>query len=221
MLISLLHRIHTIVAHIIAPPICASCTILLDDDMVLCAPCATKLMPVVSYNLAITRNYQVPVFAVCAYQGVVQKLIRAKQSQHIAATRSLGLLIWHKTAIANQQFDYIVPVPLHWRRYATRGYNQAVEIARVLGAQSGKPVLCCLVRSRHTRTQTELSADARTKNVRDAFEVKQSYKNIIRNKRILLVDDVLTTGSTMKECIRALRLERPLSIIGVVAARVT
>lgn len=189
-------------------------------ETVLCAPCMAKLLPVVSYNLPITRTYQVPIFAVCTYQGPIQKLIRAKQVRQIAATRSLALLIWQKTDIAQQQFDYIVPVPLHWRRYATRGYNQAVEIARFLSKESGKPMLCCLTKVRHTRSQTELAAEARIKNVEDAFEVKLGYREVIRTKRLLLVDDVLTTGSTMLECIRALRRERPLSIIGVVAARV-
>lgn len=211
---------HNAILAFIAPAVCARCKTVLDEESVLCASCSVRLQKVASYPLAITKRYTVTVFAAAAYQDIVQELIHAKLHRRLYAARLLGILIWEHTDLATQAFDYIVPVPLHWRRYAQRGYNQADEIARVLSARSGKPVLHCLRRVRSTVTQAGLSAQQRSENVDDAFEVKERYALTVRNARILLVDDVLTTGSTMRSCVRALRMKRPLSITAAVAARV-
>ena len=211
---------HETLLAILAPPMCVRCNVALDRESVFCMHCLMRLQKVASYLLPITKNYAITVFAAAAYQDSVQTLICAKLQRRIAAARQLGILIWEQTDIANQQFDYIVPVPLHWRRYLERGYNQADEIARVLSTRSGKPVLHCLERTRATVTQAGLSADARAENVEDAFALKKRYAPVVRNARILLVDDVFTTGSTIHACARALRMKRPASIIAAVAGRV-
>jgi ComF family protein len=215
-----LEIIYATVTNIIAPPLCVGCKKYLITETVVCAECTKLITPIASHELAITRSTSITVFAVSAYRGIVQDLIRAKQSKRIYATRLLGILIWERTDIAKQHFDYIIPVPLHWSRYAARGYNQSAEIARVLSKKSGKPVLNCIHRIRATPIQTGLSAEERMENVTDAFEIPERYKDMIRGKNLLIVDDVLTTGSTMRACVRALRVERPLGIIAAVAARV-
>jgi ComF family protein len=212
--------LHETMLTILAPPMCVRCNVGLDCESVLCASCLARFPKVASHTLAITKNYAVTVFAASAYQDSVQTLICAKLQRRIAAARQLGILIWEQTDISNQQFDYIVPVPLHWKRYLERGYNQADEIARVISTRSGKPVLNCIERIRATVTQAGLSADARAENVEDAFAIKKRYAPLVRNARILLVDDVFTTGSTIHACARALRMKRPASIIAAVAARV-
>lgn len=217
---SCIFAIHEAVLAFIAPACCARCKTMLEQESVLCISCTLSLRTVASYPLAVTKRYTVTVFAAAAYDGIVQELIHAKLQRRIYAARLLGILIWEQTDLCNQQFDYIVPVPLHWHRYTQRGYNQADEIARALSTRSGKPVLHCLQRIRATVTQAGLSAHERDKNVDDAFAVKERYAHRVRNARILLVDDVLTTGSTMRSCIRALRMKRPLNIVAAVAARV-
>jgi ComF family protein len=212
--------LHETILAFIAPNVCARCKTMLEHESVLCASCNLRLQKVATHSLVITKQYSVTVFAAAAYNDIVQELIHAKLQRRIYAARLLGILIWEHTDLCNQQFDYIVPVPLHWQRYTQRGYNQADEIARALSARSGKPVLHCLHRVRATVTQAGLSAQERDKNVDDAFEVKERYVSMVRNARILLVDDVLTTGSTMRSCVRALRMKRPLSITAAVAARV-
>ena len=212
--------LNDIVCAIIAPPVCVACRRFIDGPAVVCTPCRHSIQPIVSHSLVITKQYAVLVFAVSAYEGTVQHLIRAKQGRKIFAARSLGYLIWDLTDIQFQEFDYIVPVPLHWRRYAFRGYNQAEEMVHALSKRSGKPVLTCLQRLRHTAVQASLSAQERVTNVQDSFRVKNRYHRIVNGARILLVDDVLTTGSTVEACVRTLRRERPLSIIVAVGARV-
>ena len=216
---SLLYVHQTILA-IVAPPVCARCKTVLLQDTVLCTLCAPRIQKVTSHALVITKKYTVTVFAASLYQDIVQELIRAKQQRKMYAARLLGALIWEYTDLANQSFDYIVPVPLHWRRYARRGYNQAYEMAIALSKKSGKPVLNCLQRVRSTKIQAGLSGEERIENVKEAFAVVERYALLVSGARILLVDDVLTTGSTMRACVRALRMKRPSLIIGAVAARV-
>lgn len=103
-------------------------------------------------------------------------------------------------ANALPQVDIIVPVPLHRRRYAERGFNQAEEIARRLGANIGIPSQTVVSRGRYTEQQAKLSRDERQKNMTDAFIASAA----LSGKRVLLVDDVYTTGSTMQSCAKAL-----------------
>jgi competence protein ComFC len=101
--------------------------------------------------------------------------------------------------------DWIVPVPLHPRRLKQRGYNQAALLAHRLGSALGIPVhIDCLRRNRYTVAQTRLSAQERSRNVQGAFSCGGSG---LRDKVVLLVDDVFTTGATLGACSHALRVE--------------
>lgn len=115
--------------------------------------------------------------------------------------------------------EAVAPVPLHWRKLATRGYNQAEEIARGIGAVAGIPVEKGLVkRTRFTTTQTKKGKAERWTNVSGAFVATENLP-----RSILFVDDVLTTGATLEACVRAmLETENPpshIKIAGVALAR--
>lgn len=97
--------------------------------------------------------------------------------------------------------DYIIPVPLHSLRRWQRGFNQAAVIALELGVFLKKPVLCnAMTRKRYTFTQTKKDREHRRRGVEGAFRVRGEYKNVLSGKRVLLVDDVLTTGATVEAC---------------------
>lgn len=100
--------------------------------------------------------------------------------------------------------DALVPVPLHWRRYVSRGYNQAEVLSRAL-CEAADSALCVdttvLARRRSTHQNAKLGHEARLSNVTGAFAVKKD----VRGKRLLLIDDVLTTGATASQCARALK----------------
>jgi len=101
--------------------------------------------------------------------------------------------------------DFIVPVPLHRRRLYVRRYNQSVLLARVIGKECGLPVIPdLLIRTRATKPQTRLSGAERRRNVRGAFRVRRRYHARIENRRLLLIDDVLTTGATVAACTLAI-----------------
>ena len=99
------------------------------------------------------------------------------------------------------QVDLIVPVPLHKSKIRKRGYNQSECICRGISSVTKIPVRAnILVRSRYTTTQTELDISERIDNVSGAFQVREKSRDYITWKKIILVDDVITTGSTINSC---------------------
>ncbi|OXT08732.1 amidophosphoribosyltransferase [Thermoanaerobacterium thermosaccharolyticum] len=104
---------------------------------------------------------------------------------------------------ADIKFDVIVPVPLHRTKLDERGYNQAELLARELSYRFDIIMSKPLRRIRNTKSQTEFSREERMKNLKGAFKVV--YEDMVKNKIILLVDDVLTTGSTLDECAKVLK----------------
>src|SRR5207253_2659559 len=111
----------------------------------------------------------------------------------------------------------LVPVPLHWRRQVTRGYNQAEVIARRLGKACTIPVVRAVRRIRNTETQThQHSAARRAENMKGAFALIDGTK--ITGRHVTLVDDVWTSGATMQAMARVLKVAKPASICAIVVA---
>jgi len=112
--------------------------------------------------------------------------------------------------------DLVVPVPLHWRRLNWRGFNQAEEIAKAI---DGQPLRLSkmLIRTKNTKQQARLKLEERKENVKGAFKVVNRDK--LKGKRILLMDDVFTTGESMKECCRVLKRAGASQVWGLVLAR--
>lgn len=97
--------------------------------------------------------------------------------------------------------DYVLmPVPLHKSRLRKRGFNQAFEIAKELAKTSNLELDTSLIRVKNTQMQAQLKFKERTKNVKNAFEINK----VMTNKKIILIDDVMTSGNTLKECANTL-----------------
>jgi len=113
--------------------------------------------------------------------------------------------------------DYLTPVPLFWWKKLRRTYNQAELLSKIINKETGIPVLNCLVRVKNTRTQTRLDHKKRQENVKNAFRLKKEFS--VRNKKIIIIDDVMTTGATIKECARVLKengAEVVYSLVGAI-----
>ncbi|GBQ68612.1 competence protein F [Ameyamaea chiangmaiensis NBRC 103196] len=118
--------------------------------------------------------------------------------------------------------DLLVPVPLHRARLRHRRYNQAALLARAVGRRSGVPLMVdALVRTRSTTPLAGLGAEARARAVASSIAVRESRRHHVRDRAIVLVDDVLTTGATAGECARALLAAGAARVDLLVAARTT
>ena len=119
--------------------------------------------------------------------------------------------------LTGRRFDFVVPVPLHSARKRERGFNQAELLALSLRRLTGLPVVNALQRTRYTTTQTQFDRNERMENLRGAFRLRRGSN--VQDLRMLLVDDVLTTGSTLSECAKVLKKAGAISVHAATAAR--
>jgi ComF family protein len=119
--------------------------------------------------------------------------------------------------LRGRRFDAIIPVPLHPARERERGFNQALLLGELLSARTEIPLRPLLERVRFTKTQTAFDRAERMENLRNAFRLRRNAD--VQSLRVLLLDDVLTTGSTLSECARVLRKAGAFSVHAVTAAR--
>ena len=150
---------------------------------VFCGACQNRPSPV-SITVA-PLLYEFPVDA-----GL--KALKFRRKLHYAPMFA-GLLL-QALGQSYDEFDAVLPVPLHWRRLASRGFNQATEIGAPLARTLGRPLLRNVIRHRKTASQTGLSARHRERNLRHAFKVKGA----VTARHVLIVDDVVTTGATTR-----------------------
>lgn len=144
--------------------------------------------------------------AACIYDEASRGLVlKFKHGDHQPFAPLFARWISRSAAPLLEQADALVPVPLHPLRLMSRRFNQAAEIARPLAASSGLAFLPdALMRNTHTTSQGGKSLRGRRLNVKKAFGVTEAGRRQIRGRRILLIDDVLTTGATAEACARAL-----------------
>jgi ComF family protein len=117
--------------------------------------------------------------------------------------------------------DALVPVPLHWRRAWARRFNQSALLAAAISAESGVPVTAsALKRVKATVQQVGLSRSERAANVQGAFRVPEAGKSAVAGRRLVLVDDVLTSGATVEGCARALLRAGAKNVDVLIFARV-
>lgn len=159
--------------------------------------------------------------AIGAYEGSLRAIVHAfKYGGCRSLARGLGARLRESAAGLLGNADIVVPVPLHRSRRRGRGFNQARELARHLGL----PLVDALRRTRATPSQTDLPAAARHGNVRDAFALARRQLPWlalnVEGLRIVLVDDVSTTGATIEACARVLRAAGAADVSAVTAARV-
>lgn len=148
-------------------------------------------------------------FSPYRYAGLARELILScKYRNHPELARAMGgamarYMIEHDQ---NKEIDWIVPVPIHKSRYRERGYNQACLMAVEIGKQLEIPVRKdWLLRREATRALKEMSAADRKESLKGVFEVAENAQKSIEMKRILLIDDVLTTGATAEACAAAIK----------------
>lgn len=157
----------------------------------------------------------------CRAEGIVRDcLVQFKYNR--AAYFGPHLVEWLNRAASQwidwQQVDCIVPVPLHPRKRRHREFNQAEYLATGLARSVGAPVVATAVRRvKDTSTQTRLDAETRRRNLRDAFAIQRPAA--VAEKRVVLLDDVFTTGATLDSCAKVLRKAGATQVIALALAR--
>lgn len=152
--------------------------------------------------------------AIGPYEGSLRGIVQALKYQGCRSLAGgLGLRLRDAAEDLLGRADIAVPVPLHSARQRSRGFNQAAELA----SQLGLPVVAALVRTRATPSQTDLPAARRHANVRGAFALRRRHD--VRGLRVVVVDDVTTTGATLEACARVLIDAGATSVSAGTAAR--
>ncbi len=212
------------ILNFILPPLCPICKKNILEANALCADCYKKIHFISKPYCSICgRPFYIKTFGknLCGdclkkkpvyhrarsafiYDDFSKQLILS--FKHADKTEHLPLLVNLLSQAGKEllsETDIIIPVPLHRLRLMKRKYNQAALLAQKLAHIHQKPYLPdSLIRVRHTKSQEHLKASERAKNMKKAFRVKNPH--LIQDKRILLIDDVLTTGSTVSECAKVL-----------------
>jgi competence protein ComFC len=228
-------------ASLLYPPACTLCGGKTRAGEYLCEQCEAKVTRIVApfcqqcsepFEGAITSAFTCANCAhrsiyfdaaVAAYRGrgVVRQIIhdfkygRQAHLQHIVARWLCEAL--DDERLRGRQFDLIVPVPLHPTRQRERGFNQADLLAKLLSARISIPCKPVLERIRYTTPQTALDRTERMENLHNAFRLRKNTD--VRGLQVLLIDDVLTTGSTLSECARVLKRAGASSVHAAMAAR--
>jgi len=229
------------IASLLYPPACTICSAAVDAGEHLCVECESKVSRIMPpfcekcsepFDGAITTAFACAncahrkldfEAAVSAYRarGIVRHVMlnfkygRQIHLRHLIARWLVAAL--DDERIRDRRFDAIVPVPLHPARRRERGFNQAALLAEWLSAHLSVPLRPALERIHYTTTQTAFDRAERMRNLRGAFRLRK--KADVRHLRVLLIDDVLTTGSTLSECARILKQSGAQSVYAATAAR--
>jgi len=214
-------KVKNFILDLLYPQFCFNCG---REGSYLCEDCQSILGVLNTHQKSQTQNLKDLYFALPYQNLLIKNLIRKFKYQPFVKELAIplaSLIITHFQLLDNQPnfSDYIlIPVPLEKRKLKRRGFNQAEEIGKEL-SKFLKISLSnnVLAKIKETPPQIELSDEERKENIKEAFFCQSPEK--IKGRKILLVDDIYTTGATMRECAKVLKKAGAKEIIGIVVAR--
>lgn len=212
------------ILNLIYPPICGICGKIHSKS--LCNKCEIELKKqsesqIIKGGIEIEDKYFNELMYIFKYEGQIRKLIldyKFNEKSYIYLA-FVNFLLKNKKIFENiESYDTIIPVPISKKRLNKRGYNQSLLIAKEIAEQTKLELLNnCLIKTKNIIEQSKLSKEERIQNIKGVYAIKN--RKLIQNKKILLIDDIYTTGSTVNECSKILRQGNPSKIGILVLAK--
>lgn len=209
------------VLNLLFPPKCGFCGKINSDY--LCKKCEIKLRKFkIKKEIQTSKNQEFSKH-ICAYnykEEIRSKIIDYKFNDKPELSNTFVKLLLNNKKICGflENYDIIIPVPMHPKKQIQRGYNQTELIAKKIAKElSIVYVKDVLYKQKHTETQSSLDKISRASNVKDAYSLKNMQK--INGKRVVLFDDIYTTGSTAKECSKVLKQAGAKEIVVLTLAK--
>ncbi|NLX64561.1 MAG: ComF family protein [Clostridiaceae bacterium] len=210
---------------LVYPAKCMVCDQVLNEDtfLHLCEPCKKNLP---RYQKGFVRSMQMPyldgIFAAFYYRDGIKNAIQCmKFKSHPRLAQTMGSLVCEELFKYQPvpEFELIVPVPMHPKKKRQRGYNQAELVANEVARKLNKDLRNdILIKVQNTTAQIRLKREERLMNLENAFMINNSIMKNNRNGRVLLVDDVLTTGTTVSTCAKILKENGFSSVYALIIA---
>ncbi len=204
------------------PPVCGICGKL--NQNFLCQKCNNTLKNQAKFNVENFQKkekYFKELLYIFKYEGIIRKTIlkyKFQEGSYLYKTFVNFILKNQKFFEFIKSYDTIVPVPISKKRYKERGYNQSYLIAKEISKKTKLELQNrCIIKSKNVIEQSKLNKEEREKNIKGVYEIID--KENLQNKRIILVDDIYTTGNTVNECCRILQKAQPKSISVIVIAK--
>ena len=208
--------------NLIYPPKCGICGKICKES--LCKKCEKKLESNTIWEIKENQNPYIffeELISIFKYEGIIRdKIIDYKfnEKSYLYKTFTNFLLKNKKVFEKIQSYDTIIPVPISEKRKKTRGYNQSLLISREISKKTGiKLQEKNLIKIKNTIEQSKLDKEEREKNVQNVYQIKN--EEILKNKKILLLDDIYTTGNTVNSCCKILKKAKPKKIGVIVIAK--
>ena len=202
---------------LIYPPVCGICGKINNNN--LCKKCEMELKKYQNIKIIIDDEeledkYFNELMYIFKYEGLIRKLIidyKFNDKSYLYLT-FVNFLIKNQKLFENiKKYDTIIPVPISKKRFKNRGYNQSLLVANEIAKKFNLKLMNnCLFKTKNIIEQSKLNKEEREQNIKSAFELKN--KHLIQNKNILIFDDIYTTGSTVNECSKVLKLAHPKKI---------
>lgn len=221
-------RIQEKISNLLYPPICGICEKINKDA--LCPKCNLELKKQAEVNILqkeeIEENikkekYFEELMYIFKYEGQVRKLIldyKFNEKSYLYKTFVNFLLKNEKIFENIKKYDKIIPVPISKKRNKERGYNQSMLIAEEIANKTNLELVNnCLIKTKNIIEQSKLNKEDRQQNIQGVYSLQN--ERLITNKKILLVDDIYTTGSTVNECCKILQQANPKTIGVLVLAK--
>ncbi len=231
------------ILEIFFPSHCISCENIISKDALFCSACWQKLQfitepkcKICSYPFEVEIKYSGAVCSRCLarkpyydksitifrYNNVIRKAISdLKYHDQTFLAKKFTRILFEKARNEISDADLIIAVPLHLSRLRKRKYNQAILLAKNIAklADNLKFFSDFLIRTKNTEPQVSLRSKQRAQNLKSAFAVKKKYENEVKGKKIILLDDVMTTGATLENCAKELKKKGAREVVVLTVAK--